>query len=74
MGLSILSVFFPKFCIRMVLSFCGDDSKSQEKLKRTLMQICGEKTKSIMFLNKAYVQSFKYSDTCPLTFFMSFDV
>ena len=56
----------------MVLNFCGDDCKSQEKLKRTLMQICGEDTKSIVFLNKAYVQSFKHSDTCALTFFMSF--
>ena len=36
------------------------------------MQICGEETKSIIFLNNAYVQSFKYSDTCALTFFMSF--
>ena len=34
--------------------------------------ICGEETKSIIFLNKAYVQSFKYSDTCALTFYMSF--
>ena len=44
----------PKFCITIVFSFSWDDSKSQEKLKTMVMQIClggggGEKKIIVVF-------------------------